>query len=206
MARRTSRFGPDYLIPRPFDPRLITKVAPAVAEAAMESGVATRPLADLEAYRRSLQRFVYTSGTVMQPVFAAAAERRDRRIVYAEGEDDRVLRAAQVAVDEKLARPVLVGRPDVDRAARSRRSACASRRAATSRSRASTTSDLRRSAAEALLPARQAARPVARLRGGRDAPQRHADRRHAGARGQGRRHAVRHVRALRAPTCATSPR
>jgi malate dehydrogenase (oxaloacetate-decarboxylating)(NADP+) len=105
-------FGADYLIPRPFDPRLITKIAPAVAQAAMESGVAMRPLPDLEAYRRSLQRFVYTSGTVMQPVFAAAAESGRRRIVYAEGEDDRVLRAAQVAVDEHLATPVLVGRPE----------------------------------------------------------------------------------------------
>jgi malate dehydrogenase (oxaloacetate-decarboxylating)(NADP+) len=108
-------FGPDYLIPRPFDPRLITKVAPAVAKAAMESGVATRPLADLEDYRRSLQRFVYTSGTVMQPVFAAAAESGRRRIVYAEGEDDRVLRAAQVVVDESLAMPILVGRPETIR-------------------------------------------------------------------------------------------
>src|SRR5215204_3860781 len=106
-------FGPDYLIPRPFDPRLITKVAPAVAQAAMESGVATRPLPNLEEYRRSLQRFVYTSGTVMQPVFAAAAESGRKRIVYAEGEDDRVLRAAQVVVDESLATPILVGRPDV---------------------------------------------------------------------------------------------
>src|SRR5215218_4077034 len=106
-------FGPDYLIPRPFDPRLITKVAPAVAQAAMESGVATRPLPNLEEYRRSLQRFVYTSGTVMQPVFAAAAESGRTRIVYAEGEDDRVLRAAQVVVDESLATPILVGRPDV---------------------------------------------------------------------------------------------
>ena len=107
------QFGPDYLIPRPFDPRLVTRVAPAVAEAAMRSGVATRPV-DLAAYKRSLQRYVYTSGTVMQPVFAAAAAAEAaRRIAYAEGEDDRVLRAAQVAVDERLARPVLVGRPEV---------------------------------------------------------------------------------------------
>jgi malate dehydrogenase (oxaloacetate-decarboxylating)(NADP+) len=104
------RFGPDYLIPRPFDPRLITTVAPAVAEAAMASGVAARPLADLKAYRDRLARFVYHSGTVMQPVFAAATERLCR-IVFAEGEDERVLRAAQVAVDERLARPVLIGRP-----------------------------------------------------------------------------------------------
>ena len=107
------RFGPEYLIPRPFDPRLITMVAPAVAKAAMESGVATRPIQDMDAYRRSLQRYVYTSGTVMQPVFAAAAEASHARIVYAEGEDDRVLRAAQVVLDERLAKPVLVGRPEV---------------------------------------------------------------------------------------------
>ena len=104
-GRREIRFGPEYLIPLPFDPRLITTVAPAVAEAAMRSGVATRPLSDLAAYRRELHGFVYTSGTVMQPVFAAAAEAPTRRIAYAEGEDDRVLRAAQVVVDERLAQP-----------------------------------------------------------------------------------------------------
>jgi malate dehydrogenase (oxaloacetate-decarboxylating)(NADP+) len=106
-------FGPDYLIPRPFDPRLITKVAPAVALAATESGVATKPMLDVEAYRRSLESRVYTSGTVMQPVFAAASEAARARVAYAEGEDDRVLRAAQVVVDEGLARPVLVGRREV---------------------------------------------------------------------------------------------
>ena len=111
-GRHDIRFGPEYLIPPPFDPRLITSVAPAVAQAAMASGVATRPIADLRAYRASLQRYVYTSGTVMQPVFQAASDQATKRIVYAEGEDDRVLRAAQVAVDEKLARPVLVGRPE----------------------------------------------------------------------------------------------
>src|SRR5215211_6187622 len=107
------RFGPDFLIPRPFDPRLILRVAPAVAQAAVDSGVAMRPPADLETYRRSLERFVYTSGTVMQPVFAAAAEAGSVRIAYAEGEDERVLSAAQVAVDERLAKPILIGRPDV---------------------------------------------------------------------------------------------
>jgi malate dehydrogenase (oxaloacetate-decarboxylating)(NADP+) len=112
-GRQDIRFGPEYLIPPPFDPRLITTVAPAVAEAAMRSGVATRPIADLRAYRASLQRFVYTSGTVMQPVFQAASDQPTKRIVYAEGEDDRVLRAAQVAVDERLARPVLIGRAAV---------------------------------------------------------------------------------------------
>ncbi len=106
------RFGPDYLIPRPFDPRLITTVAPAVAQAAIDSGVATRPFRDIETYRRSLERLVYTSGTVMQPVFAAASEAGARRIAYAEGEEDRVLRAAQVVVDERLATPVLVGRAE----------------------------------------------------------------------------------------------
>ena len=106
------RFGPDYLIPRPFDPRLITTVSPAVAEAAMQTGVATRPITDLSGYRARLARFVYHSGTVMQPVFAAATQRLCR-IAYAEGEDERVLRAAQVAVDERLAHPVLIGRPEV---------------------------------------------------------------------------------------------
>ncbi len=108
-------FGPEYLIPKPFDPRLIVKIAPAVAKAAMQSGVATRPIADLEAYGQRLLQFVYHSGTLMQPIFAAArqvpAERS--RIVYAEGEDERVLRAVQIAVDEKLATPILVGRPSV---------------------------------------------------------------------------------------------
>jgi len=108
----TPAFGPDYLIPRAFDPRLITIMAPAVARAAMESGVATRPIADLDAYRERLDRFVYRSGTTMEPVFAAA-RRAPKRVVYAEGEDERVLRAAQIALDEHLAHPVLVGRVDV---------------------------------------------------------------------------------------------
>jgi malate dehydrogenase (oxaloacetate-decarboxylating)(NADP+) len=105
-------FGPDYLIPRPFDPRLIARVAPAVAKAAMDSGVATRPIADFAAYRESLAQFVYTSGLIMKPLFTAA-KARPRRIVYAEGEDERVLRAVQIVVDEGLARPILVGRPQV---------------------------------------------------------------------------------------------
>src|SRR5688572_9954949 len=106
-------FGPDYLIPRPFDPRLIAKVAPAVAEAAMASGVATRPIADLDAYRQRLNQFVYQSGLIMKPVFAAAKAAPNRRVVYSEGEDERVLRAAQVIVDEGIARPTIIGRPDV---------------------------------------------------------------------------------------------
>jgi malate dehydrogenase (oxaloacetate-decarboxylating)(NADP+) len=105
-------FGPDYIIPRPFDPRLIARVAPAVAKAAMDSGVAARPIADLDAYRDSLTQFVYHSGLLMKPLFTAA-KASPRRIVYAEGEDERVLRATQIAVDEGLARPVLIGRPQV---------------------------------------------------------------------------------------------
>jgi malate dehydrogenase (oxaloacetate-decarboxylating)(NADP+) len=105
-------FGPEYLIPRPFDPRLIARVAPAVAKAAMDSGVATRPIADLDAYRESLAQFVYHSGLIMKPLFAAA-KAQPRRVVYAEGEDERVLRAVQIVVDEGLAQPVLIGRPQV---------------------------------------------------------------------------------------------
>jgi malate dehydrogenase (oxaloacetate-decarboxylating)(NADP+) len=105
-------FGADYLIPKPFDSRLILRIAPAVAKAAADSGVAARPIADLDAYRRSLTRFVTHTGLFMSPVFAAARA-RPARVVYAEGEDERVLRAAQAAIDEGLARPVLVGRPSV---------------------------------------------------------------------------------------------
>jgi malate dehydrogenase (oxaloacetate-decarboxylating)(NADP+) len=105
-------FGPEYFIPRPFDPRLIARVAPAVAKAAMDAGVATRPIADLDAYRESLSQFVYHSGLIMKPLFTAA-KANPRRIVYAEGEDERVLRAVQIVLDEGLARPVLIGRPPV---------------------------------------------------------------------------------------------
>jgi malate dehydrogenase (oxaloacetate-decarboxylating)(NADP+) len=106
------KFGPEYLIPRPFDPRLIGMIAPAVAKAAMESGVATRPLADLDAYRASLTQFVYHSGMIMKPLFTAA-KAAPKRIVYAEGEDERVLRAVQIVLDEGLAAPTLIGRPQV---------------------------------------------------------------------------------------------
>jgi malate dehydrogenase (oxaloacetate-decarboxylating)(NADP+) len=111
-AGKELSFGPDYIIPTPFDVRLILRIAPAVARAAAESGVATRPIADLEAYRQSLSRFVYQTGMFMRPVFAAA-KARPLRVVYAEGEDERVLRAVQVVLDEGLAKPVLVGRPEV---------------------------------------------------------------------------------------------
>jgi malate dehydrogenase (oxaloacetate-decarboxylating)(NADP+) len=105
-------FGPEYLIPKPFDPRLITKIAPAVARAAMDSGVATRPIEDFAAYAQRLTQFVYHSGLLMKPIFEAA-KKSPKRIVYAEGEDERVLRAVQVVVDEGLARPILVGRPAI---------------------------------------------------------------------------------------------
>jgi malate dehydrogenase (oxaloacetate-decarboxylating)(NADP+) len=110
-------FGPEYLIPRPFDPRLMIRIAPAVAQAAMDGGVATRPIADLDAYRTQLQQFVWHSGTFMKPIFATAkAAHRSggrSRIVFAEGEDDRVLRAVQVAIDEQITRPIVIGRPAV---------------------------------------------------------------------------------------------
>jgi malate dehydrogenase (oxaloacetate-decarboxylating)(NADP+) len=107
-------FGPDYLIPKPFDPRLILELAPAVAKAAMETGVATRPIEDFDAYRQRLTQFVFRSGLVMRPIFERA--RSDpKRVVYAEGEDERVLRAVQQAVDERLARPIIIARRDVVR-------------------------------------------------------------------------------------------
>ena len=105
-------FGPDSLIPSPFDPRLILRVAPAVAKAAMDTGVARRPVDDLQAYADSLDRFVTRSGFIMKPVFTAAKQ-NPKRVIYAEGEDERVLRAVQVVVEEKLAKPILVGRPSV---------------------------------------------------------------------------------------------
>jgi len=108
-------FGPEYLIPMPFDPRLLIHIAPAVAKAAYDSGVATRPIEDYQAYAENLQQFVYRSGTFMKPLFqiAKSAPPELKRIVYAEGEEERILRAVQVVVDEKLARPILVGRPAV---------------------------------------------------------------------------------------------
>ena len=106
-------FGPEYLIPKPFDPRLMMKIAPAVAQAAFDSGVALRPVKDLNAYREKLQSFVYASGTVMKPIFAAAKLGLRKRVAYAEGEEERVLRAAQIVVDEGLALPTLIGRPGV---------------------------------------------------------------------------------------------
>ena len=112
-AGATLSFGPEYLIPKPFDPRLMMKIAPAVAQAAAESGVALRPVANLDAYREKLQTFVYASGTTMRPIFTLAKGAQAKRVVYCEGEEERVLRAVQVVVDENLARPTLIGRPQV---------------------------------------------------------------------------------------------
>ena len=106
-------FGPEYLIPKPFDPRLMIKIASAVAQAAIDSGVALRPIADMDAYRDKLQSFVYASGTTMKPIFAAAKKATKKRVAYAEGEEERVLRACQIVVDEGLARPTLIGRPAI---------------------------------------------------------------------------------------------
>jgi malate dehydrogenase (oxaloacetate-decarboxylating)(NADP+) len=112
-AGETLAFGPEYLIPKPFDPRLMMKIAPAVAKAAMDSGVATRPIQDMEAYIEKLQGFVYASGSIMKPIYAAAKRASKKHVCYAEGEEERVLRAVQIVVDERLARPTLIGRPAV---------------------------------------------------------------------------------------------
>ena len=106
-------FGPEYLIPKPFDPRLMMKIAPAVAQAAADSGVALRPIKDMDAYRDRLQSFVYASGTAMKPIFAAAKVATKKRVAFSEGEEERVLRAAQIVVDEGVARPTLIGRPKI---------------------------------------------------------------------------------------------
>ncbi|MDE1949975.1 MAG: NADP-dependent malic enzyme, partial [Burkholderiales bacterium] len=112
-AGATLSFGPEYVIPKPFDPRLMMKIAPAVAQAAADSGVALRPIADMAAYRERLQTFVYASGQTMKPIFTVAKRASANRVAYAEGEEERVLRAVQVVVDEGLARPTLIGRPAV---------------------------------------------------------------------------------------------
>ncbi|MES2632521.1 MAG: NADP-dependent malic enzyme [Pseudomonadota bacterium] len=106
-------FGPEYLIPKPFDPRLMMKIAPAVAKAAADSGVALRPVQDMDAYRERLQSFVYASGTAMKPIFAMAKAAAKKRVAFCEGEEERVLRAAQIVVDEGIARPTFIGRPAI---------------------------------------------------------------------------------------------
>ncbi|HXE49233.1 MAG TPA: phosphate acyltransferase, partial [Ramlibacter sp.] len=106
-------FGPEYLIPKPFDPRLMMKIAPAVAQAAADSGVALRPVKDMDAYREKLQSFVYASGTAMRPIFAVARTAAKKRVVFCEGEEERVMRASQIMVDEGIVRPTLIGRPKI---------------------------------------------------------------------------------------------
>jgi malate dehydrogenase (oxaloacetate-decarboxylating)(NADP+) len=112
-AGATLSFGREYLIPKPFDPRLMMKIAAAVAKAAADSGVAARPVQDFDAYTDKLQAFVYASGTTMRPIFNVAKRAQHKRVAYAEGEEERVLRAVQIVVDEGLARPTLIGRPAV---------------------------------------------------------------------------------------------
>ena len=112
-AGESLAFGPEYLIPKPFDPRLMMKIAPAVAKAAQDSGVATRPIQDMDAYIEKLQGFVYASGSIMKPIYAAAKRASKKRVCFAEGEEERVLRAVQIVVDEGLAQPTLIGRPAV---------------------------------------------------------------------------------------------
>ncbi len=112
-AGQTLAFGPEYLIPKPFDPRLMSKIAPAVAQAAVDSGVALRPIADMAAYHDKLQSFAYASSQLMRPIYAIAKAATSKRLAYAEGEEERVLRAAQIVVDENIARPTLIGRPAV---------------------------------------------------------------------------------------------
>ena len=114
FGEQSGGFGPKQIIPKPFDPRLIVELAPAVAKAAMDSGVATRPIADFDAYREQLSQFVFKSGLVMRPVFEQA-RRAPKRVIFSAGEDDRVLRATQIVLDEKLAVPMLIGRPDIIR-------------------------------------------------------------------------------------------
>ncbi len=186
------KFGPEYLIPKPFDPRLMMMIAPAVAKAAAESGVAQRPIADFDAYREKLQAFVYASGTTMKPIFNLAKRAPNRRIAYAEGEEERVLRAVQVVVDEGLARPTLIGRPGDHRPARR-----ALRAAAAGRARLRPRQHRARRALPRLLadlpPADRAQGRHRAARQDRDAAPPDADRRDAAAPRRGRRHAVRHL-------------
>ena len=189
------RFGPEYLIPRPFDPRLIVQIAPAVAEAAMDSGVATRPIENFGAYRDSLQQFVYNTGFIMKPLFAAAKQ-SPQRIVYAEGEDERVLRAVQVVVDEGLAKPILIGRPAVIERYIERHGAAHQAGRGLRADQHRVASALSRVLA-GVSPPHRAARRLGAVREDRDAPARDRHRRDGDPSRRGRRHAVRHVRHAR---------
>ena len=190
------RFGRDYLIPKPFDPRLIEVVAPAVAQAAMDSGVATRPIADMPAYRQRLSQFVYQSGSSMQPLFAAA-KHAPKRVVYAEGEDERVLRAAQVVVDEGPRRGRCCSAAPRSSPSAWRSSACASRSARTATPSILLDPAVYGDAADAYFELKRrdgVSRPAARVEMRSRATLLAAMLR---APGQGRRDAVRHVRQLR---------
>ena len=203
-AGQELKFGPDYIIPTPFDQRLIEKIAPAVAKAAEESGVATRPIQDLEAYRQQLTQYVYHTGLIMKPVFSAA-KAAPKRVAYAEGEEERVLRAVQGVVDEGLARPdpdrPPARDPDAHREGRAASEARRRLRAGEPRGR-SALPRLSRGLPHAARPRRR----DARYGQGGAAPLQHADRHHADAYGRCRRAAVRHRRPLRGTTsnmCAT---
>ena len=166
----------------------------------MESGVATRPIADMDAYRDQLQQFVYHSGTFMKPIFAkaknAVAAGGKSRIVFAEGEEERVLRAVQVVIDEKIATPILIGRPACDRASAASASACGCGRTSTSPDQSRVRSALPRLLRE-LPPAGRAQRHHGAVRETRNAPPAHADRRHDDPQGRCRRHDLRHLRHAR---------
>ncbi len=197
-------FGPEYLIPKPFDPRLIVMIAPAVAKAAMDSGVATRPIDDFDAYRARLTSFVYHSGLLMKPIFTAAKQ-APKRIVYAEGEDERVLRAVQVVVDERLAKPILVGRPAV----LERRIERFGLRLKPGRRLRDDQSRIRRALPrllDELLRADASGKGVSQhVRADRDAPAPHADRRDDDPPRRRRRHDLRHVRHARAAPALHRP-
>ena len=188
----TLSFGPEYLIPKPFDPRLMMQIAPAVAQAAAESGVAARPIKDLDAYRQKLQTFVYASGTTMRPIFTLAKRALHKRVAYAEGEEERVLRAVQIVVDEGLARPTLIGRPEVI----AQRIEKFGLRLTAGRDYdiVNAEQDHRyRGYWQTLPPDDRAQGRDGASRQDRDAPPPHPDRRDVAEKGRSRRHALRHL-------------
>ena len=202
MAARRRVYGKNSLIPSPFDPRLILRIAPAVARAAMESGVAKKPIEDFDAYQEKLERTVFRSGFIMKPLMLAA-KAAPKRVVYAEGEDERVLRAVQSVIEEGIAHPILIGRRAVVEKRHRGSSACPRDRHAISQlvdpAERSALQRLRRHAAVGRGPARHQSQHGAHP----GAHQYHRHRR-AGARARrGRRPALRAGRAVRARACAT---
>ncbi len=206
LAGEALAFGPEYLIPKPFDPRLMMKIAPAVAQAALDSGVALRPIADMDAYRDHLQTFVYASGTTMKPIFTAAKRAAKKRVAYSEGEEERALRAAQIVVDEDIARPTLIGRPTVI-AERMRKIRPAPARRASDYDVVNVEErpPLPRLLAD-LPPHDRAQGRHGADRQDRAAPAPDADRLHAAAQGRGGRPDLRHLGPHRHTTCSTSTR